>query len=65
MPAVHQPLFELMNNRKTKSECFTFDYVAAGDEEVETDDEQSTLQERILTKRDQISLLNDPTVCPS
>ena len=65
MPTVHQPLFEHMNNRKTESECFTINYVATGDEEVETDDEQSILQEHILTNKDQISLLNDPTVCPS
>ena len=68
MTTVHPPLFDPMNNRKTKSECFISDYVATGDEEVETDDhddEESIRQEHILTNRDQIGVLNNPTVCPS
>ena len=68
MLTIHQPLFEHLSNRKTKSDCIIFGYVATRDEEVETDDHydgESILQAHILTNKDQISLLSDLTVCPS
>ena len=68
MLTFHQPLFEHMNKRKTKSDCIKFDYVVTGDTEIETNDhpdEERNLQKLFLTKRDKISLLNDLTVCSS